>query len=859
MILTKGVLLHNRYRIQDLLGQGGMGSVYHAYDIVLDHACAVKEMIPLSGLDVLHIDGLRKQFRQEAQVLAKLDHPSLPHVIDYFAEKGNEYLVMDFVEGESLEELIANSHGQGLPEEKVLTWADQLLEALAQCHALGVVHRDIKPANIIIRSDPAKAEQSRAVLVDFGLVKQWGPDRPQTQTVIQGVGTPEYAPPEQYGGGAGHTEPRSDIYSLGASLYQALTGQAPPTATKRMATPRSFQPPRALQRRISARTERAILKALALPVEERFQSAGSMAAYLRGSTLLPVREPTGPRKALSQLRWPVLVLLGLMLVGLSVLSIAFFDWPIELAMLLRTATNTPTVTLTLVPTMTPTFIPSSALTPSPTPSPAPCPTTSPTPTATPEPTDTLQPTVTPEPTSTLEPGSVPIPRSSDVATDAPLPTPLPEPTHTAQPTPLPRPTATVQVSGPGLATEDNASSESTGSLTGRIAIAVYNAGIGSYTLYTVNPDGSDLHAFADNVHHPDYSPDGTRLVVDGVGGGRDDLWSLNVDGSNWHQATAHPDDHFPNWSPNGLVIGFSSTRQGDGVSRLYVNDEPVGTDGSKFILGEYPVWLPNWEFVFNGCDYGWGPGTHCGLWHGSQDHTPVQVTESPQDIPVDGTSSEILFLRPEGSNWDIYRISLGGGVPKRLTDGPGRDGPATYSPDGQTIAFLSDRSGTWALYTMNRQGRGVQKRLDLPMGGNYDAAPNPWNSERLSWGRLPAGPTPVPTSPDAGLLPAPVIQFPIPDDTVSSSKSTEVRWSWTQELDPNLGFQVRFWHVTDASPLGIAPPTAGMRLKFNVNATDAYQRKGEGFYYLDVVVVQLEPYQVLSRSAPIRVKTSASK
>jgi len=414
--------------------------------------------------------------------------------------------------------------------------------------------------------------------------------------------------------------------------------------------------------------------------------------------------------------------------------------------------------------------------------------------------------------------------------------------------------------GPTPTARAAASPPPAGSLTGNIAFAVYNAGIGSYTLYTVRPDGSGLHALADYVHQPDYSPDGTRIVVDGVGGGKNDLWSFKYDGSNWQQWTRHPDDHFPTWSVNGQTIVFSSPRQGDGVYRLYMGDSLVGTDKTKFIIGDYPVLLPNWEIVFNGCDYGWGTGARCGLWRVSRGYAPVRLTDNPQDIPTDGTAEDLLFLRPDGNNWDIYRAVLKTGSIVRLTDNPGRDGPAAFSPDGKTIAFLSDRSGSWALYTMNRQGEEVQKRLDLPLGGQYDAAPEPWTSQRISWGPPPAGPAPRPTEVGGNLLPAPTIRFPIPDDVVSASRATTVRWTWSQQLAANQGFEVRFWHTTDPSPMGVAPPTTATELTIHFGLTEAYRQHGENtWYYLDVVVVQIDPYRVLSRSAPIRVKADPNK
>ena len=272
MALKTDQVIQNRYRIIAILGEGGMATVYQALDLRLDVHVALKEMLPQPGLDAHTLSQLRQQFQREAQILARLDHPNLVRVSDFFSWRGAEYLVMNFVTGESLADVIKREGP--LPESQVLTWAGQLLDALAYCHARGIVHRDIKPQNVIIRPT------GQAVLVDFGLVKLWDPNDPHTKTTMRGMGTPEYAPPEQYDVDMGHTDARSDIYALGATLYHALVGQAPITATMRIADPEQFQPMVDSLEHISESTKSAVLKALALARSQRWQSAAEMAAAL---------------------------------------------------------------------------------------------------------------------------------------------------------------------------------------------------------------------------------------------------------------------------------------------------------------------------------------------------------------------------------------------------------------------------------------------------------------------------------------------------------------------------------------------------------------------------------------------------
>jgi len=245
-----------------------MGATYRAEDLRLQgRFCAVKEALPDPGASSDELAQSREQFYQEASTLARLDHPNLPKVSDYFSDSDRDYLVMDFVPGQDLKEKLATALSQGnpLPERQVLAWADQLCDALAYMHTQDppVLHRDIKPSNIKIT--PA----GRVKLVDFGLVKTLSPDDQRTITVVQGRGTVQYIPLEQYGGDTGHTDVRSDIYSLGATLYHLLTGQPPLDAKRRFLKPKSMRSPRSLNPAVSAQTDQAIMWSLAMHPDER--------------------------------------------------------------------------------------------------------------------------------------------------------------------------------------------------------------------------------------------------------------------------------------------------------------------------------------------------------------------------------------------------------------------------------------------------------------------------------------------------------------------------------------------------------------------------------------------------------------
>jgi hypothetical protein len=267
MPLAIGQILNNRYRIVRLIGQGGFGAVYRAWDLSLKQPCALKENLDASP-------EAQRQFEREATLLAGLRHPNLPRVTDYFFLPGQgQYLVMDFIDGYSLVEAVKQNSGP-LPESRALDWIEQVCNALTYLHSQKppIIHRDIKPQNILIT--PA----GQVMLVDFGISKIYDPVL-STTGGARGV-TPGFSPPEQYG--RARTDPRSDLYALSATLYYLLTAHEPPDAIERMVHNAPLTPPIQYNPVISPAVDRTILRALETDSQRRFPSIKEFRQALEG-------------------------------------------------------------------------------------------------------------------------------------------------------------------------------------------------------------------------------------------------------------------------------------------------------------------------------------------------------------------------------------------------------------------------------------------------------------------------------------------------------------------------------------------------------------------------------------------------
>ncbi|MCL4560641.1 MAG: serine/threonine protein kinase [Chloroflexi bacterium] len=292
--IKPGEVLRGRYKIRRIIGQGGMGSIYLADDLRLEgRQCALKEVEHDRTMPPELVRQAREQFLREATVLARLDHPNLPKVSDFFSIGGRDYLAMDYVPGKDLRTLMieARQSNQFLQENDVLGWAAQLADALEYLHGQSppILHRDIKPSNLKL------TPSGLLKLVDFGLVKLLAPGE-VTITVLQGQGTALYTPLEQYGGDSGHTGVQSDIYAFGATLYHLLTNQAPVDARERFLEPESLVLPRQINPMLSARTERAIIWAMSLHPDERPATVSAFRQSLLGDLNPPIHPaPHKPR------------------------------------------------------------------------------------------------------------------------------------------------------------------------------------------------------------------------------------------------------------------------------------------------------------------------------------------------------------------------------------------------------------------------------------------------------------------------------------------------------------------------------------------------------------------------------------
>jgi serine/threonine protein kinase len=563
-MLTPGALLQNRYRILRRIGGGGMGTVYLAEDTRLPgRRCAVKEMCP-DQLPLQDRSWAIQAFQQEAQMLANLSHPGLTAVTDFFSEGGNWYLVMDYVEGEALEDQLEQAPGSRLALQEALSITRQLCDVLEYLHSRNplVVFRDLKPSNVML------TPRGEVKLIDFGIARFFKPGR--TRDTVR-LGTPGYAAPEQYSGQS-QTDPSSDIYSLGVLLHQMLTGHDPTM------TPFSLPPARSMNLGIPPEVDAVIQHATQHEPPLRFQSVGEMRQALFA--------PAGPTNILKnvgstqgQVPWLMVgagLAVVLCVITAGVLVFRSLQPPIPQPPIPVVSSSVPAATISVTSNKTATASPRPPLATPPPASPM---------TATPVRPATVMPSPTPSdvvsPKITYVKGSV---QNTDVYV--------------------------ANADGSGrtcVACRSCDEAESAWSPDGSHIAYQSNCG-GNYDIWVVDVGTGSVAQLTDtpgvDEREPDWSPDGFQIVYRTSTQGSDrnsdgELWVMNGDGSSPRRL-----DNMvimgrsPRWSPNGDRILFMSERSGRW--QIYVYDPGLGTTTRLTDCGtncRWPCWSPDGRYV----------------------------------------------------------------------------------------------------------------------------------------------------------------------------------------------------------------------------------------------------------------------
>jgi Tol biopolymer transport system component len=681
MPLSTGQILNNRYRIVKLLGQGGFGAVYRAWDKNLKGPCAVKENLDTTP-EAQH------QFEREAMMLAKLHHQNLPRVIDHFTLPAQgQYLVMDFIDGDNLEQILVKNAAP-LPEDLVLSWLQQICSALTYLHAQQppVIHRDIKPANIKV------TPQGQVYLVDFGIAKIF--DAHLRTTVGARAVTPGYSPPEQYG--LGKTDPRSDIYALGATLYKALTGREPTESVQRTIG-MQLPSPRQLNQAIHPRTEALILKAMDTTPTNRFQSIAELIASLQGQDL--------PKQ--SHTRRPNWMLVGggagalFLCVGLIIGGIAINSWlqrqsgfnPPSIA---SRPSATDEVAASHTPPISTSHPPSSSASP-----------TGFYPSATgfdiannpniiyTAAAQTVSVHITEAALSTHN-AALTLPPSPLPPTLGLTTTPTSSSTPSMTPTPpltqTPTPTTTTFPSGGGL-------------------IAFHSTRSGNYDIWVMNTDGSNPRQITydsswDSI--PAWSPDGRELAFQSNRDGDFEIYIYNLASTSTRQVTFNScADYAPAFSPDGnRLVYYSNCNSGEDQREIFV----INIDGSNNQQltdygdnnNRYPAWSHDGGWItFTGYD-GDGYYVHVMRTNGADIRRITRgciSSFSPDDSQILFTSycqgGEVNVMNTDGANI------------RQLTDTPSYENSTpAWSSDGTRILFQSDRDGDSEIFVMNADGSG---------------------------------------------------------------------------------------------------------------------------------------------------------
>ncbi|MDR3572957.1 MAG: protein kinase [Anaerolineaceae bacterium] len=690
MTLDIGSLLYNRYRILDIIAKGGMGAIYRATDENLGVQVALKENLILS-------EEASRQFRLEATILGGLRHPNLPRVTDHFEiENQGQYLVMDYVDGNDLRQLIADKGI--LPEDEIVFIGAAACDALAYLHSQHppIIHRDIKPGNIKITPN------GQVFLVDFGLAKIEQPGQ-STTTGAQAL-TPGYSPPEQYGRG---TSSRSDIYSLGATLYAIATGKIPEDGLARAIGSATLTPIRNYNSKMSENTAAVIEKAMAVAQDSRYPTAEdfknallnsnsiarqkiSQTSQISKDSIVPSPEiqsstinsasPTiRPSKPLEiplassvavparQSKVPIIPITGGLLVILIIVISGVF-WLFK-GFSSHQAAQSPTLPVVI---------------------------------------------------------QVKVQATTRLAISTNTPAPLLTATSTFQPA------ATSLVT---TATTPTAIATTIGGGSGQLAFASKRDGSVQIWMMDLQDNiEKQITNLPDGACQPGWSPDGKRLVFTSPCQSKQDIYKgsalfiINSDGSGLTPLISLPGGDFdPAWSPDGSKIAFCSIREGIPHIYLYsINDASVTRLTSPSSNDQHPAWSSDGKWIaFVSSRLGSSQ-----VWimapDGSSAHEFSALDKGSAYTPAWSPDSRIIvFGRGSNQPWLVSKQFTTQVVPESDINNRIR---SVYNPvfsqDGFWLIFEYDNNGNSQLYRMTINGSNLNQ-VTNDSGSNFQPVLRP--------------------------------------------------------------------------------------------------------------------------------------